>query len=74
MKIIDERIKVQTYESLGFGVVFEVDGGIYMKTNIPEPVSCSQNFLSVNLRTGSQYIIGTNVEVAPVNTNLIIVR
>jgi hypothetical protein len=73
MKIIDERIKTQTYESLGFGVVFEVNSSIYIKTNIPEKDSCPQNFLSVNLRTGLQCVIKSEMEVVPVNANLVLV-
>ena len=72
MKIIDERRKETTYGDLEFGAVFEVDGSICMKTDIPHPVLLS-NFLSVDLRTGSQYVISSGIKVTPVNTNLILV-
>ena len=74
MKIIDERRKETTYGDLEIGAVFEVYGDICMKTSIPEPGSYSNlHLLSINLRTGSEYVIPLDVEVSPVNANLVLV-
>ena len=73
MKIIDERLKEKTYGDLETGTVFEVDCSIYMKTDILEPRSLS-NFLSVNLRTGSQYAIASEIKVVLIDANLVLVR
>lgn len=72
MKIIDERRKETTYGDLEIGAVFEVDGFICMKTDIPHPVLLL-NFLSVNLKTGSSYVVSSEVKVVPVDINLILV-
>lgn len=75
MKIIDERRKETTYGDLEIGAVFEVYGDICMKTSILEPGSFSnKHLLSINLRTGTEYVIPSDVEISPIDANLVLVR
>lgn len=70
MKINDKRAG-KKYGDLETGACFELDGEIYIKTNILED-DAFYDMYAVSLSDGTKYEIGKNVAVYPVVAELFI--